>query len=920
MSKKWLYLAPLLSGCVTEPASLGETEQEVASVISSMEWTITSPWRLEPPYGAIPITIAFHDADAQYDQSAAVPLKRFCGASVVQLVGVQTGDVHYAQQFAPSQFHELEAHAKWPNDSDPPLFHRLVKVWAGQQPTNEILDISTSSDWTATLMYTPAVGRTAGNDVTFQVTVVVSDTTTCPALPTALGYHPSSLATIRLGGPMTEARSGAHVFRQLLQVRYGDAPLPKFDSGYVYGDLHHHSQGTDNEGESGLAYRSTLQAMKAMGLDFVFATEHASDSDQLTSVDRIFAEDLGDFSNLPGPVAGVASSIEAMVLGWIEGYALPFETEYGALRDMSLLKFGFYLDWLHGAGGVNREVLSTGGTRAPQIFLGGEVDAIPEMTTAEKNGLAIKYGNGLSYPWRDACFDLPSIIVETLRDMTTYEMCPQGGIVDLAVPTPEGTTWKLKDIQGLLRREYARQHFLHLPTDPTRGDAFVTGDTGQYGGASRRFKDFLASDYAMASKGVFFLAHPVDAAEGAGIGRLGPDIVPYSDVQLRTVFDAPSFLGLQLWNEDTRVVTAHLEAYPRLTFMNQEPVGGLADALWNRLRGWRQASGDHLFHTLSHGAKTWDRMLLWGLDPNKRPSWVPVGQPRKVFMAGGSDAHGDLNHRQVGAMTGMSAAVDTAIGSPRNLVYVGAQRPVSLGGGVSTIGQTQVTDALRSGNFSVTDGPIVRIAIDANGSGVIDAGDVPMGGLYTWYGAVPLLVEWKSTPEFGPVNEVNLYVGTFGAGTTGQVYAPAGHGVRGQYDPSNVNTTSYLEPSGAWRKIFHDGYVLDTSGALKVVPTAGQQYGGTRLISLTPSQYKTFTGTCQTTEECEYDPEIGRWCSELTACATSTLRNPERLYVRAVVKASDTIRMMYGDQLPVTRLGYTNPIWLKPSPVLPPKL
>ena len=44
------------------------------------------------------------------------------------------------------------------------------------------------------------------------------------------------------------------------------------------------------------------------------------------------------------------------------------------------------------------------------------------------------------------------------------------------------------------------------------------------------------------------------------------------------------------------------------------------------------------------------------------------------------------------------------------------------------------------------------------------------------------------------------------------------------------------------------------------------------------------------------------------------------MYVRALAKARDTIPLASGTSSTTTRLGYANPIWLKPSPVLPPSL
>src|SRR6202008_2875318 len=55
-------------------------------------------------------------------------------------------------------------------------------------------------------------------------------------------------------------------------------------------------------------------------------------------------------------------------------------------------------------------------------------------------------------------------------------------------------------------------------------------------------------------------------------------------------------------------------------------------------------------HQLHHGAYLWDVWLLRGLDTQQTNPlwWLPAGQPRRFFMAAGSDAHGDLNYRRNG--------------------------------------------------------------------------------------------------------------------------------------------------------------------------------------------------------------------------------------------------------------------------------
>ena len=70
-----------------------------------------------------------------------------------------------------------------------------------------------------------------------------------------------------------------------------------------------------------------------------------------------------------------------------------------------------------------------------------------------------------------------------------------------------------------------------------------------------------------------------------------------------------------------------------------------------------------------------------------------------------------------------------------------------------------------------------------------------------------------------------------------------------------------------------------------------------------------------------YHPELGPpFCTDTTTCTATTPQAPQRMYVRALAKARDTIPLASGTSSTTTRLGYANPIWLKPSPVLPPSL
>jgi hypothetical protein len=153
-------------------------------------------------------------------------------------------------------------------------------------------------------------------------------------------------------------------------------------------------------------------------------------------------------------------------------------------------------------------------------------------------------------------------------------------------------------------------------------------------------------------------------------------------------------------------------------------------------------------------------------------------------MAGGSDSHGDLNFRRYGRpgnerWTDVPVG-DTAIGNPRNLVTMAQPQggpPVAAADTTTSNGPLRYSNqaviaSLRAGRFSVTDGPAIRIAIDRNLNGVIDDVDIPMGGTFDDFPGdrIPLLVEWLSTPEFGPIARVDVrfWLRTFGAFERGE--------------------------------------------------------------------------------------------------------------------------------------------------------
>lgn len=168
------------------------------------------------------------------------------------------------------------------------------------------------------------------------------------------------------------------------------------------------------------------------------------------------------------------------------------------------------------------------------------------------------------------------------------------------------------------------------------------------------------------------------------------------------------------------------------------------------------------------GIAQWDGLLTASLSPI-----------RKTFLAGGSDAHGDFNYSTYFGLLD-SYATDNAIGKVQTVVFVpGAYGPGNLPP------MSEILAAYRAGRSVVTDGPFVEIGIDRSGDGDFDdPEDLAIGddGSGVSAESAPLTVRWASTPDFGPVVQLDLVVGT-DAGTT-TIYSEnpnaAGEGYAGE--------------------------------------------------------------------------------------------------------------------------------------------
>jgi hypothetical protein len=850
----------------------------IAGIEGTFEYAIDAPWRIEPrvlpsgalAYGAIPIQISIHDANnVGHDREGVSDPHTLALGRVCKVVVRERGSADApgepprgkATSLLFSRLEEVEyTRGRWPAPGEPyPAVpeHALCRAWKGEDCTG-FDRVGGSSEWHASFGYQPASVKPA-TAVSLQVEVHLTKDplSSCEIVP---DYN-----HIRLVNE--------------LRVYFAPAPLPRFGGGWLYGDLHYHSQGTDNEGESAYNYRGVIRAMGAMGMDFAFATEHASNSQQVIDVDA----KLGDIFHLEFP---------------------PSETRAG-LRDMSRGRFRFLQGVLHGPGGANVEApLLTGlaGRRraAPQVFLGGEVDLIPELAPGTAYGDLIPWGNGQEWSTENLCFgnllDLGGPLTIGCEDFGVH-------LLEKTATNPDAVL--VDDIQGF-SVDFGRHHIVYLPRRAGDTQAFVRSDTGPYGGASRRFTDLKPE---LERHGYFFAAHPLSHFERGDdfLTDPGPTDIPWTDHLYDQVWRSPAWLGLQFWNEDARL---REEVPPWSAFTTRDPVpspdfctlvsadpsnpsyvcpepGG--DVGYERYDSpalgvpyaylpvdrAQAGFGSGLFHLdvaapvsgrwsehvdtveekLHHGAFTWDRLNHWGLDVRKTKAldWLPSFlAPRRLFMAGGSDAHGDLGYRRTGYLIRTEKINDAALGKPRNLVEVGAPRGRRLprganGAGITVHSQVQVADAIADGRFSVTDGPALRIAVDRNANGVIDEGDATMGDVVRLRvrdeHALPVLVEWRSTPEFGPVARVDLYVGARQSRDDlatpplvekgGRTYAPPGAGVFHSSIPGTGLPDPIVDDPPYDR--MNDNYWRDPTGLLRFQPTDGFQ--GTRRILLDLGQF-----------------------------------------------------------------------------------
>ncbi len=307
---------------------------------------------------------------------------------------------------------------------------------------------------------------------------------------------------------------------------------------------------------------------------------------------------------------------------------------------------------------------------------------------------------------------------------------------------------------------------------------------------------------ALAAGGIAFAAHPWDdlAHEWAGVD-LGVNGAAWGGGDFTAALAREAFRGVQAFN-------------PRATVTSSD-----IDKPWDEFAAGRPAATPYPGPLLT-GIARWDSLVRVGL---------ACSLPRRVLLAGGSDAHGDFNYGTRLALD--DYADDNALGKVQTVVRVPG--PWRLGALPPT---TEILAALRAGRSIATDGPFLQIVLDRDRDGELyTPSDLGIGdAIRVNPGACPpLLLQWTSLPEFGPVMRVRVVAVTrtgtvelasFDPRPDWQDYAGvtdvalAGRGLLG---PAAVRAELTTADGGAGHRAFTNPIWITFDPSVAVDPPAG---------------------------------------------------------------------------------------------------
>ncbi|MFH2053230.1 MAG: hypothetical protein ABIK96_12245 [bacterium] len=276
----------------------------------------------------------------------------------------------------------------------------------------------------------------------------------------------------------------------------------------------------------------------------------------------------------------------------------------------------------------------------------------------------------------------------------------------------------------------------------------------------------------MTAEGFAYAAHPTDDLGAEVLGfDWGINGAVYGNQDYQAALARTGFVGMEVFNTRATVTSLN-QNNPWADFAAGNPADNPYPA------------------PLLEGVARWDSLLDVDL---ARLALDPAGLPRKVFISGGSDAHGDFNYSS--HMSVDDYALDNAMGKVQTVVRV----PDPGYGPGNLPPMSAIMDAYRQGCSVATDGPFLEIGIDGDGDGGWDGPeDLLIGATGTLSPATSadLMVRWASLPEFGDVATISIR-GLDGSGAAILLATLTPVGGEGLGGAQTLPVTSLSWPGGA---------------------------------------------------------------------------------------------------------------------------
>lgn len=131
----------------------------------------------------------------------------------------------------------------------------------------------------------------------------------------------------------------------------------------------------------------------------------------------------------------------------------------------------------------------------------------------------------------------------------------------------------------------------------------------------------------------------------------------------------------------------------------------------------------------------------------------PSSENWKLYYAAGTDAHGSFNNSNTGDFAGAGTITNNAVGKLSTVAY--------CPNGMGTNGEN-VLVALRDGNTTMSDGPIVAIGISKDGDNseneLLMGEDASLGSFSP--PEIFMNLDYVTSSEFGDVTSIDLFLGT----------------------------------------------------------------------------------------------------------------------------------------------------------------